>query len=131
MITRLRSEAPMTTTTQPMADELLALAASSFRLLADPTRLRLILALRQAELGVSAIAEAAGTSQANASKHLTALHSAGMIARRRDGGSVYYRANGREPYLPIDAVSTSLDAQTIERQPLLSSAQQTSTTRAA
>jgi len=114
-----------------MADELLALVSSSFRLLADPTRLRLILALRQAELGVSAIAEAAGTSQANASKHLTALHGAGMIARRRDGGSVYCRANGRVPYLLIDAVCTSLEAQTSERQALLSSAQQTSTTRAA
>jgi DNA-binding transcriptional ArsR family regulator len=121
----------MTTTTQPMADELLALVASSFRLLADPTRLRLILALREGELGVSAIAETAKTSQANASKHLSALHGAGMIARRRDGGNVYYRANGRVPYLLIDAVCTSLDAQTSERQAMLSSAQQTSGTHAA
>lgn len=114
-----------------MADELLTLVAGSFRLLADPTRLRLILSLREGEFGVSAIAEAAGTSQANASKHLSALHGAGMIARRRDGGSVFYRANGRVPYLLIDAVCTSLDAQTNERRALLSSAQQTSKTNAA
>lgn len=104
-------------------EELLALVASRFRLLGDATRLRLILALREGERSVGAVAEAAGTSQANTSKHLTALHDAGLVSRRRDGGSVYYKVNGRLPYLLIDAVCTSLDAQTNARQAMLASTQ--------
>lgn len=114
----------MTTANGHLPEQLLALVAGRFRLLGDPTRLKLILAVREAELAVSDIAQAAGTSQANASKHLTALHEAGMVARRRDGGSVLYRASGRVPYLLIDAVCTSLDAQAREREALLASAQQ-------
>ena len=103
--------------------ELLSLVASRFRLLGDSTRLRLILALRDGERTVGAAADAAETSQANTSKHLTALHDAGLVSRRRDGGSVYYRANGRLPYLLIDAVCTSLDAQTSQRHALLAATQ--------
>jgi DNA-binding transcriptional ArsR family regulator len=113
----------MTTATGPLPEQLLTLVAGRFRLLGDATRLKLILAVRDDELSVSDIAEAAGTSQANASKHLTALHDAGMVARRRDGGSVLYRASGRVPYLLIDAVCTSLDTQARERDELLASAQ--------
>lgn len=101
-------------------DELLSLVASRFRLLGDSTRLRLILTLREGEQTVGTIAELAGTSQANTSKHLTALHDAGLVTRRRDGGSVYYKSNGRLPYLLIDAVCSSLDAQTSARHAMLS-----------
>ena len=102
-------------------DELLNLVASRFRLLGDSTRLRLILALRDGERSVGTIADLAGTSQANTSKHLTALHEAGLVSRRRDGGSVFYKSNGKLPYLLIDAVCTSLDAQTSARHALLAS----------
>lgn len=47
-----------------------------------------------------------------------------MVARRREGGSVFYQANGRVPYLLIDAVCTSLDSQARERDALLAAAQQ-------
>jgi DNA-binding transcriptional ArsR family regulator len=114
----------MTTADQQLPEQLLALVAGRFRLLGDSTRLKLILAVRDAEMSVSDIATTAGTSQANASKHLTALHDAGMVARRRDGGSVLYRANGRVPYLLIDAVCTSLDTQARERDALLAAAPQ-------
>ena len=105
-------------------DELLSLVASRFRLLGDSTRLKLILALRDGERSVGSIADMAGTSQANTSKHLTALHDAGLVTRRRDGGSVYYKANGRLPYLLIDAVCTSLDAQTNQRHAMLAASGQ-------
>jgi DNA-binding transcriptional ArsR family regulator len=114
----------MTTAKGHLPEQLLSLVAGRFRLLGDATRLNLILAIRDAELSVSQIADTVGTSQANASKHLTALYDAGMIARRREGGSVFYQANSRVPYLLIDAVCTSLDTQARERDALLASAQQ-------
>jgi ArsR family transcriptional regulator len=112
----------MTSTSRSLPNDLLDLVASRFRLLADPTRLKLIEALRDNERTVGDIAEAAGTSQANASKHLSALLEAALVARRRDGGSVYYRASGRVVYLLIDAVCSGLGAQASGIRSLLAAA---------
>ena len=72
--------------------DLLDAAASRFRLLGDPTRLRLLRALHDAdELAVQEIAAAAGQSHANTSKHLRQLAEAGVVEGRRDGLHVYYR----------------------------------------
>ena len=51
--------------------------------------------------------------------------------RTLTGGYVSYRVSGRVPYLRIDAVCTSLDAQAVERKSLLDSAQQASAVHAA
>ncbi|PAP75094.1 ArsR/SmtB family transcription factor [Rubrivirga marina] len=72
--------------------DLLDAAAARFRLLGDPTRLRLLRALYDAdELPVHAVADATGQSHANTSKHLRQLAQAGVVAGRRDGLLVYYR----------------------------------------
>ena len=72
--------------------DLLAAAAARFRLLGDPTRLRLLRALYSAdELTVRALSEATGQSQQNTSKHLRQLAEAGVVDGRRDGLHVHYR----------------------------------------
>lgn len=72
--------------------DLIEVAARRFRLLGDPTRLRLLNALNLAgELSVGEVAEAAGTTVPNASKHLAQLERDGLVARRRDGTTVHYR----------------------------------------
>jgi len=58
----------------------------------DPTRLRLLLLLRQAELTVSELIEIIGQSQPRVSRHLKLLCSAGLIARVKEGSWVFYRA---------------------------------------
>jgi len=69
-------------------------AAHRFALLGDPTRLRILHVLMDGgELSVGAIAEEAGTSRFNVSAHLTRLLEAGLVARRREGTSVYYRTD--------------------------------------
>lgn len=71
---------------------LLDAAAARFRLLGDPTRLRLLRALYEAdELTVQEVAAAADQSHANTSKHLRQLAEAGVVAGRRDGLHVHYR----------------------------------------
>ena len=80
------SDAPLVPVT------LLDAAAARFRLLGDPTRLRLLRALYDAdELTVQELADATGQSHANASKHLRQLAEAGVVAGRRDGLHVHYR----------------------------------------
>ncbi|MDE2134434.1 MAG: metalloregulator ArsR/SmtB family transcription factor [Alphaproteobacteria bacterium] len=58
----------------------------------DPTRLRLLLLLRQAELTVSELIEIVGQSQPRVSRHLKLLCGAGLIERFKEGSWVFYRA---------------------------------------
>ncbi len=73
-----------------ISDEALELIATRFRVLGEPNRLKLIRALEGGELSVSALIEATGLTQANASRHLQTLTQAGILGRRRDGTSVIY-----------------------------------------
>lgn len=58
----------------------------------DPTRLRLLLLLRQAELTVSELVELLRQSQPRISRHLKLLCDAGLIVRFKEGAWVFYRA---------------------------------------
>ena len=111
-----------TAPSRDLADELLSLVATRFRLLGDPTRLKLLEALPAGERTGGELAKAAGTSQANASKHLAALLEAGIVARRRSGGNAFYNVNGRVVYLLIDAVHSALDSQAKQRRDILAAA---------
>jgi len=63
------------------------------RLLADPTRLRLLLLLEQEELSVAELQQILGMGQSRISGHLAQLKRAGIVADRRVGKNVYYGAN--------------------------------------
>lgn len=73
-------------------DEQAHLAAETFRMLADPTRIKLLSALIQEELSVSSLAELAGVRPTAASQHLAKLRLAGLVRGRREGTFVYYAA---------------------------------------
>ncbi|MFB7494979.1 ArsR/SmtB family transcription factor [Streptomyces sp. NPDC056161] len=61
---------------------------------ADPSRYRLLWALSERELPVSRLAELIGAHVAATSQHLAKLRSLGLVASRRDGTRIYYRAAG-------------------------------------
>src|SRR5207253_2377694 len=60
------------------------------RLIADPTRLRMLLLLQQEELSVAELQEILGMGQSRISSHLAQLKRAGAVIDRRAGKSVYY-----------------------------------------
>ena len=62
------------------------------RLLADPTRLRLLLLLDQEELSVAELQQILGMGQSRISSHLAQLKRAGVVEDRRAGKNVYYGA---------------------------------------
>ncbi len=67
-------------------------AAERFRLLSDPTRLRLLNELdAHEELPVGELAERAGVGLSNTSKHLHQLERQGIVAKRRQGTTILYR----------------------------------------
>ncbi len=61
----------------------LELVAAKFKALSDPTRLAVVQALMGGEKTVTEIVEATGASQPNVSRHLSVLHRAGLVARRK------------------------------------------------
>ncbi len=69
----------------------LEMAAAMFDALSDPARLRTLVRLAAAELGVSEIAAAEGEKMTTVSARLQILHAARLVARRRDGKTVLYR----------------------------------------
>jgi ArsR family transcriptional regulator len=76
----------------PIADRTLAGLTQVFKLLADESRLRILLTLaREGEMHVSALCQMLGQSQPAVSHHLTLLRMAGLVGFRRDGKFNYYR----------------------------------------
>ncbi|MGN9804918.1 ArsR/SmtB family transcription factor [Micromonospora sp. L32] len=73
----------------------LALDTQEFlKALGSPTRQRIMLLFAGgAELSVGEVAERAGISQATASQQLTLLRRGRVVTSRRDGKTVYYRAD--------------------------------------
>jgi DNA-binding transcriptional ArsR family regulator len=75
---------------QSWSEPLVALVTDRLALLADPTRVRLLVALEQREQSVQELADGVVSTPQNVSRHLGILHRAGIVTRRRDGPCVYY-----------------------------------------
>ncbi|MFO1541380.1 MAG: ArsR/SmtB family transcription factor [Chloroflexota bacterium] len=61
------------------------------RALADPKRLCVVELLAQGERSVGDLSREASCQIPNMSQHLAVLRSAGLVATRREGSTVYYR----------------------------------------
>jgi DNA-binding transcriptional ArsR family regulator len=74
----------------------------AFETLADPTRRRIVAALRDGERPVGDIVRQAGVHQSGVSRHLGILHEAGFVAVRPDGQRRLY-ALRPEPFRELEA----------------------------
>lgn len=70
-----------------------ALASETFKLLADPTRLRVLWELLQGEHSVGDLARCVGAQPAAVSQHLAKLRAAHLVRSRRQGNRMYYEAD--------------------------------------
>jgi ArsR family transcriptional regulator len=74
-----------------MVDEASAVyLAETFRALSDPTRVRIVSVLTEAELCVCDLAAALGMSQSAVSHQLGTLRALRLVRWRRDGQHIYY-----------------------------------------
>jgi ArsR family transcriptional regulator len=94
----------------------LQVAAQYLRLLADPTRVRLLLLLDYEELSVAELAAIMQLAQPRVSTHLSRLREAGLVSDRRDGVFVYYRIAQQPPEAPLEELWQLLRNRT--RDPL-------------
>jgi len=77
-----------------LVPEQVSAAVMSFALLADPTRVRMLWALRDEDLDVATLAEIAGCRPTAASQHLSKLRFAGLVEATREGRRMIYRLRG-------------------------------------
>ena len=77
--------------------------AEMFRLLGDPTRVRILFALLEAgELCVCDIAEVVETTDTKVSQAMRLLRSAGVVRNRRDGRNIFYRLDDGHVRMLLD-----------------------------
>jgi len=80
----------MVTQIHEPSDEQVAFATDTLKLLADPTRLRIVWALLHGEHSVNNLSEHVGAQPAAVSQHLAKLHLARIVTRRREGTFFHY-----------------------------------------
>jgi len=80
--------------------------ADRFKILADPTRVRLLSVLAQRELCVSELTEILGMEQSAVSHQLRTLRGCQLVRHRKVGRQVYYRL---QDYHIKELLSHSID----------------------
>lgn len=75
-------------------DEIVEAATVTLRMLADPTRMRMLWLLGQSEYDVTALTEAVDAARPAVSQHLAKLRLAGLVQVRGDGRRNLYSARG-------------------------------------
>jgi DNA-binding transcriptional ArsR family regulator len=72
-------------------EQIVELTVEVFTMLADATRVRIVLALQDGERSVNTLAELVGKSPTAVSQHLAKLRLARMVSTRHEANRVYYR----------------------------------------
>jgi DNA-binding transcriptional ArsR family regulator len=80
--------------------------AQLFQTLADPTRLRIVEALRGGERAVNDLVERFEIHQSGVSRHLRILHEAGFVSVRPEGPKRFYSLRP-EPFRELDGWVTA------------------------
>ncbi|HLA69525.1 MAG TPA: metalloregulator ArsR/SmtB family transcription factor [Bacteroidota bacterium] len=73
-----------------LQDESIWSLTETFKVLSDPTRLRIVLALLKEELCVFDIAELVGISESAVSHQMRMLKTLRLVKQRKDGKMVFY-----------------------------------------
>lgn len=92
----------------PLPDPLVDLVAHRFRVLSEPTRIKLLDTLRPGPASVGELATRLDLSQQNASKHLGVLHAAGLVQRTRAGNSAVYAISDPSVFTLCEIVCDAL-----------------------
>jgi ArsR family transcriptional regulator len=92
-------------------DEAIEQIARRFAALSEPMRLRLIHALFDGEKSVNTLVELSGGTQANVSRHLQHLATAGVLKRRKEGLQVFYSIGDPSIFDLCELVCGSLEKQ--------------------
>jgi DNA-binding transcriptional ArsR family regulator len=103
----------------PLPDPLVDLIARRFRVLGEPTRIRILDRLREGEATVFELTDAVDGTQQNVSRHLQVLFEAGVVERRKQGNHAYYSIADEGVFALCEQVCGSLERQLSELNALI------------
>jgi DNA-binding transcriptional ArsR family regulator len=92
--------------------------AAYFSVLSEPTRLRIMHAICETEKPVSQIVEEVAATQTNVSRHLSLMHRAGVLTRRKAGAQVFYGIADASMVEICRTVCNGIAGQLDEKKPL-------------
>lgn len=92
-----------------MEEKYIILASRMLKTLADETRLRILLLLKQEELSVKALCERLGMEQSALSHQLAVLKRERLVTSRRQGRSSLYRPSDYHVYTVLQQVQEHVE----------------------
>lgn len=75
----------------PKREALVEPLAQLYKVLSDPSRLKIVLLIIDSEMSVTNMADILSMTESAVSHHLRILRMNGLVERRRDGKSILYR----------------------------------------
>lgn len=100
----------MTThTRKEPSDQHITVATDIFKLVSDPTRLKILWALLHGEHSVGELAEDVGAQPAAVSQHLAKLRISHMVSVRREGTKMFYQAENEHVRSLIEQAFSQAD----------------------
>lgn len=93
---------------QPLSPEAIESVSAWLRVIADPTRIRLMQLLNAGSSSVQGLACQLGTSRPNISKHLGVLRQAGIVRRRKVGSHALYELVDWSGWWMVEQASTTI-----------------------
>ncbi len=92
-------------------EEDVARVSAVFKAISEPSRLKILFALRQGEMCVYHIVEAVGGTQSAVSHQLRILRDSRMIKARRDGQNIVYSLADEHVLAVLELVCTHLNCK--------------------
>jgi DNA-binding transcriptional ArsR family regulator len=104
-----------------MDERIIEMKADVLKVLAQPTRLKILECLRNGEKCICEIVPALNGEQSNISRHISLMQKSNLVTTRKDGVRVMVKVTNPEIFTILDRVSLILKHQMKEQNRLLSS----------
>lgn len=109
----------MSSLPSPLPDPLVELIAQRFKVLGEPSRIKLLDVLRSGPATGADLQSVTGFSQQNVSRHLGILLEAGMVRRVKEGNRAFYSIADDTLFDLCDQICGSLRRQVTQLEALL------------
>ncbi len=103
-----------------MDEKILEMKAEILKILAQPTRLKILETLRNGEKCICEIVPAINGEQSNVSRHISLMEKAHLVTTRKEGVRVMVKVKSPEIFEILDMVRTILRKQMKEQERILS-----------
>lgn len=100
---------------QKMSAEAVSLVAARFKILSEPLRLQILQYLENGESSVTNVSKAVNSTQPNVSKHLKMLQDEGLVSKRQEGNTVFYKISDESIFALCELVCGSLKQKYTEK----------------